>query len=58
MSVQPHQRVIDAALREGPVKFPVGGFLYFPHRGKLSKIKSVTLVYAAPGRPEVTAKLR
>jgi hypothetical protein len=37
--------VIESALPEGEFRGPVSGFLYFPFRGKASKIRSVELVF-------------
>lgn len=46
-----------AALAEGPVKLPVAGLVYFPFKGKLSKLKSVELIYEGP-TPAAVLRLR
>ena len=38
------KKVHKVALPEGPARNPVSGFLFFPYRGKLSKLKSVELL--------------
>lgn len=57
-SVKPHELVIEAALREGAIVHPVAGYLYFPYRGKVSRIKSLELLYTAPNSEPMVLKLR
>lgn len=49
---------VQLALPEGPSKFPVSGFVYFPHRGKLSSVKKVELRLATDSGETVSVKLR
>lgn len=42
-------RLKKAALPEGDVRLPVSGVLYFKYDGKLKAIKTLELVYDAPG---------
>jgi hypothetical protein len=47
--------VVKLALPEGgPIKYPVSGYLYFPHRGKLESIRKVELlINGGAGEPAV-----
>lgn len=46
--------VVKMALPEGPIKYPVSGYLYFPHRGKLESIRKVELLIGGgAGEPAV-----
>ncbi len=40
--------VVQAALPEGPAPKPTSGFLYFPYRGKLSRVHSLELIFSGP----------
>jgi hypothetical protein len=40
--------VREAALPEGEVKLPAGGYLYFAYKGKLKSIKKLELLYDGP----------
>jgi hypothetical protein len=40
--------VVEAALPEGEHHGPTSGFLYFPYRGKVSRIRSLELVFTSP----------
>jgi hypothetical protein len=46
--VRPADLVVQAALPEGPAKSEVKGYLYFPYRGAIKKIKSLQLIYRGP----------
>ena len=46
--VRPEELVVKAALPEGPASLPVKGYLYFPYRGAIKKIKTLELIYAGP----------
>jgi hypothetical protein len=35
--------------QDGTVKAPAGGLLYFPHKGNLTKLKTIELIYNGPG---------
>lgn len=54
---KPEEVVVKAALPEGAFRTPVTGYLYFPHRGAIKKIKSLELIYNGPAG-EKTLKLR
>ena len=41
----PAEVAVDAALPEGTARGPVSGYLYFAYQGKISKIKSLELLY-------------
>jgi hypothetical protein len=49
----PAELVVKVALEEGPAHAAKSGYLYFPYRGKLSKLNSIELVYG-----ETVVKLR
>ncbi|MFN7923972.1 MAG: hypothetical protein U0Q16_27975 [Bryobacteraceae bacterium] len=47
--------VEEQAMPEGKVEQPVRGYLYFPYRGKLGKIKTLVLMYrSSEGKAELT----
>jgi hypothetical protein len=46
--VKADELVVQAALPEGEHHGPTSGFLYFPYRGKISRIRSLELVFASP----------
>jgi hypothetical protein len=46
--VKPEELVVEAALPEGEHHGPTSGFLYFPYRGKVSRIRSLELVFTSP----------
>jgi hypothetical protein len=46
--VRPEELVVKAALPEAPTTLPVKGYLYFPYRGKIKKIKTLELIYTGP----------
>ncbi|HYO79780.1 MAG TPA: hypothetical protein VES20_00135 [Bryobacteraceae bacterium] len=51
--------LMQISLPEGPRRQPVSGYLFFPWRGNLTKIKSVELLYSAEeASPPVVLKLR
>lgn len=39
------EAVVATALPEGEVRLPVSGYLYFPYKGKLAKLRSVELLF-------------
>lgn len=43
--VRAEELVVECALPEGIAKGPVSGYLYFPHKGKVSSIRSLELIY-------------
>jgi hypothetical protein len=43
--VSPSQLVLETALPEGERAKPAAGFVYFPYKGKLSSVKTLSLVY-------------
>jgi hypothetical protein len=45
--VKPEELVVLVALPEGEFRKPVSGFLYFPYHGKVSRIRSLDLVFAS-----------
>lgn len=47
-SVKAEELVVEAALPEGEHHGPTSGFLYFPYRGKVSRIRSLELVLTSP----------
>lgn len=50
---------VTQALPEGEIRVPVTGYIYFPFQGKLSKVKSVELLYyAGPESSPVVLRLR
>lgn len=46
------------ALPEGSMTRPVSGYVYFPYKGKLEKIKTVELLIEAGGAEPVVVRLR
>lgn len=44
----PDQLVVEAALPGGAARGPVGGYLYFAHKGKTRSIKTLELLYEGP----------
>jgi len=40
--------VVQAALPEGEHRGPTSGFLYFPYRGRINRIRSLELVFSSP----------
>lgn len=50
--------VNSKALPEGPAKSAVAGYLYFPHKGELKKLKSIELVYQTPQGSPMAISLR
>lgn len=55
--VAPSVLLKEVALQEGEHKFPSGGYLYFPYRGKIKSIHSLDLVYDN-GSESITLRLR
>ena len=55
--VAPSVLVKEVALEEGEHKFPAGGYLYFPYRGKVKSIRSLDLIYDN-GSESITLRLR
>jgi hypothetical protein len=55
--VAPSVLVREVALQEGEHKFPTGGYLYFPYRGKIKSIRSLELIYDN-GSESITLRLR
>lgn len=55
--VAPSVLVKEVALEEGERKFPAGGYLYFPYRGKVKSIRSLDLIYDN-GSESITLRLR
>ncbi len=56
-SVSAEELVVQTALPEGEAAGPVSGYLYFPYKGKVTKIRSLELQYAAPaGRASLVLK--
>jgi hypothetical protein len=47
--VKAEELVVQAALPAGEHRGPTSGFLYFPYRGKVSRIRSLELIFASPG---------
>jgi hypothetical protein len=47
--IQPQDLPVELAIREGAATGPVSGYVYFPYRGKVEKIKSLELLYTPPG---------
>ncbi|HXM42909.1 MAG TPA: hypothetical protein VN924_16770 [Bryobacteraceae bacterium] len=47
--VKPEELVVQAALPDGEHHGPTSGFLYFPYRGNVGRIRSLELVFAGPG---------
>ena len=43
--VSPNELLVRTAFPAGDFKGPVSGFIYFPHRGKMTSIKSLDLLY-------------
>jgi hypothetical protein len=54
----PVQLISERALVEGPTKHPVSGYLYFPYKGNVGKLKTIDLVYQTPGTEPVLLRLR
>lgn len=50
--------ILRAALPEGPFRGPVSGYLFFPWRGKLTKIRSVDLIYRPKSGTGTTMRIR
>ncbi|MGC9950849.1 MAG: hypothetical protein ABSF64_31165 [Bryobacteraceae bacterium] len=46
--VKAEELVVQAALPEGERRGPTSGFLYFPYRGRISRIHSLELVFTSP----------
>jgi len=46
--VKAEDLVVEAALPEGEHHGPTSGFLYFPYRGKVRRIRSLELVFSSP----------
>jgi hypothetical protein len=46
--IKAEELVVQAALPEGEHRGPTSGFLYFPYRGKVSRIRSLELVFLSP----------
>ena len=57
-TVDPSDAVDAAALNEGPARQPRSGYLFFPYTGKLTKIKTVELIYRPESGQPVTIRLR
>ena len=57
-TVDPADAVDGAALNEGPARQPRSGYLYFPYSGKLTKIKTVELIYRPESGQPLTLRLR
>lgn len=55
--IAPSVLVKEVALEEGEHKFPAGGYLYFPYRGKIKSIRSLDLIYNN-GAESITLRLR
>jgi len=48
---------VETALPEGETRLPVAGYLYFPWKGKVSRIKKLELIFDSPAGA-ATLKLR
>jgi len=46
--VKAEDLVVETALPEGEHHGPTSGFLYFPYRGKVSRVRSLELVFTSP----------
>lgn len=46
--VRPEDIVVKAALPEGEIRAHAKGYLYFAHKGKVSKLNKVELLYSGP----------
>jgi hypothetical protein len=46
--VTAEELVVQAALPAGERRAPTSGFLYFPYRGKVGRIRSLELIFASP----------
>lgn len=46
--ITPEELVVQAALAEGEHRESASGFMYFPYRGKVTRIRSLELIYAGP----------
>lgn len=57
-TVDPSDAVDAAALNEGPARQPRSGYLFFPYTGKLTKIKTVELVYRPESGQPLALRLR
>ncbi len=55
--IAPSVLVKEVAIEEGEHKFPAGGYLYFPYRGKIKSIRSLDLIYNN-GAESITLRLR
>ena len=55
--IAPSVLVKEVALVQGEHKFPAGGYLYFPYRGKIKSIRELDLVYNN-GTESITLRLR
>ena len=51
------EQVEHASLPEGPTHSPQKGLLFFPYKGKLTKVRQVELIYAPPEAEPVTLVL-
>ena len=54
----PAQFIANTALPEGRFNKPVSGYVYFPYKGKLEKIKTVELIVAAGEGEGTVIRLR
>lgn len=57
-AVDPSDAIDAAALNEGPARQPRSGYLFFPYTGKLTKIKTVELVYRPESGQPLALRLR
>ena len=55
--IPPSELLREVALDEKEHKYPAGGYLYFPFRGKLKSVKTLDLIYNN-GAESVTLRLR
>ena len=56
---EPAELITVQALQEGPIRVPVTGYLYFGYEGKLTKLKSVELLYyEQPESAPIVLRLR
>ncbi|MGA2576292.1 MAG: hypothetical protein ABSH24_09745 [Bryobacteraceae bacterium] len=44
--VKPEELLVETALPEGELRRPASGFLYFPYRGNVSRIRSLDLTFS------------
>lgn len=47
--VKPEELVVQAALPEDEHRGPISGFLYFPYRGRVGRIRSLELLFSGAG---------